>query len=107
MRRRAFDSNNDEIAEGDERPMPQKKNALEELADWLDWTITIGRLSIEVPTNVQCDRHYLLEAFKKAQRIVAELAKVKTLGPNHVTGDISLYGAYANCRAIAEGGAEK
>ena len=42
----------------------------------------------------------------KAQRIVAELAKVNTLGPKHIPGDISLYTAYAKCRAIAEEGAE-
>lgn len=43
----------------------------------------------------------------KAQRIVAELAKVNTLGPKHIPGDISLYTAYAKCRAIAEEGGEK
>ena len=42
----------------------------------------------------------------KAQRIVAELAKVNTLGPKHIPGDISLYTAYAKCRAIAEEGAK-
>ena len=41
----------------------------------------------------------------KAQRIVAELAKVNTLGPKHIPGDISLYTAYAKCRTIAEEGA--
>ena len=40
----------------------------------------------------------------KAQRIIAELAKVNTLGPKHIPGDISLYTAYAKCRAIAEEG---
>lgn len=40
----------------------------------------------------------------KAQRIVAELAKVNTLGPKHIPGDISLYTAYAKCRTIAEEG---
>ena len=40
----------------------------------------------------------------KAARIVAELAKVNTLGPKHIQGDISLYTAYAKCRAIAEEG---
>ena len=40
----------------------------------------------------------------KAARIVAELAKVNTLGPKHIPGDISLYTAYAKCRAIAEEG---
>ena len=40
----------------------------------------------------------------KAQRIIAELAKVSTLGPKHIPGDISLYTAYAKCRAIAEEG---
>ena len=43
----------------------------------------------------------------KAQRIVAELAKVNTLGPKHIPGDISLYTAYAKCRAIAEEGGAK
>ena len=42
----------------------------------------------------------------KAQRIVAELAKVNTLGPKHIPGDISLYTAYAKCREIAEEGAK-
>ena len=43
----------------------------------------------------------------KAQRIVAELAKVNTLGPKHIPGDSSLYTAYAKCRAIAEEGGAK
>ena len=42
----------------------------------------------------------------KAARIVSELAKVNTLGPKHIPGDISLYAAYAKCRAIAEEGAK-
>ena len=42
----------------------------------------------------------------KAARIVAELAKVNTLGPKHIPGDISLYTAYAKCRAVAEEGAK-
>ena len=47
------------------------------------------------------------EDVSKAQRIVAELAKVNTLGPKHIPGDISLYTAYAKCRAIAEEGGAK
>ena len=47
------------------------------------------------------------EDASKAQRIVEELAKVNTLGPKHIPGDISLYTAYAKCRAIAEEGEAK
>lgn len=38
---------------------------------------------------------------RRALEIGAELAKVNTLGPKHIPGDISLYKAYAECRAIA------
>ena len=75
--------------------MKRSTNALAELAkrlkpkgdDWLYFLIDYGDLC-------------------KAARIVAELAKVNTLGPKHIPGDISLYTAYAKCRAVAEEGAK-
>ena len=41
---------------------------------------------------------------ERSTNALAELAKVNTLGPKHIPGDISLYTAYAKCRAIAEEG---
>ena len=74
--------------------IPETKNALAELAGRL------GRVIITHPkTRIYND-------LLKAYRIVAELAKVNTLGPKHIPGDISLYTAYAKCRAIAEEGAK-
>ena len=74
-----------------------KKNALAELAKRLD-IIVFGLVTDGHPCDETID-------IRKAQRIVAELAKVNTLGPKHIPGDISLYAAYAKCRAIAEEGA--
>lgn len=79
-----------------EKTMADNRNALAELAERLDDAIAF----------IQDD--CLLEyktIFDKARRIVAEVAKVNTLGPKHIPGDISLYTAYAKCRAIAEEGA--
>ena len=75
--------------------MADKKNALAELAKRLK------------PKGNDC-LYFLIDYgdLCKAARIVAELAKVNTLGPKHIPGDISLYTAYAKCRAIAEEGAE-
>ena len=76
--------------------MERSTNALEELAE---------RLSPrgETKTLLLVNGRDII----KAQRIVAELAKVNTLGPKHIPGDISLYTAYAKCRAIAEEGGAK
>ena len=43
---------------------------------------------------------------ERSTNALAELAKVKTLGPKHIPGDISLYTAYAKCCAVAEEGAK-
>ena len=75
--------------------MERSTNALAELAKWLECDIRM----IEFGNVAQ------LKRLRKVKRIVAELAKVNTLGPNHIPGDISLYTAYAKCRAIAEEGA--
>ena len=74
--------------------MADKKNALAELAKRLK------------PKGNDC-LYFLIDYgdLCKAARIVSELAKVNTLGPKHIPGDISLYTAYAKCRAIAEEGA--
>ena len=72
--------------------MERSTNALAELAKWLEIDIRM----IEFGNVAQ------LKRFRKVKRIVAELAKVNTLGPKHIPGDISLYTAYAKCRAIAE-----
>ena len=74
--------------------MERSTNALAELAKRLELDIRM----IEFGNVAQ------LKRFRKAKRIVAELAKVNTLGPKHIPGDISLYTAYAKCRAIAEEG---
>ena len=74
--------------------MERSNNALAELAKWLECDIRM----IEFGNVAQ------LKRFRKVKRIVAELAKVNTLGPKHIPGDISLYTAYAKCRAIAEEG---
>ena len=76
---------------------PNTKDALAELAKWLECDIRM----IEFGNVAQ------LKRFRKVKRIVAELAKVNTLGPKHIPGDISLYTAYAKCRAIAEEGEAK
>ena len=74
--------------------MERSNNALAELA------VRLGRVIIPHPkTRIYND-------LLKAARIVAELAKVNTLGPKNIPGDISLYTAYAKCRAIAEEGAK-
>ena len=72
--------------------MPEERNALAELADELE------RFSAENKGLFARRKHLILH---RASRIIAELAKVSTLGPKHIPGDISLYKAYANCRAIA------
>ena len=74
--------------------MERSTNALAELAKRLELDIRM----IEFGNVAQ------LKRFRKVKRIVAELAKVNTLGPKHIPGDISLYTAYAKCRAIAEEG---
>ena len=80
-----------------ERPMADtKKNALAELAKRLD-IIVFGLVTDGHPCDETID-------IRKAQRIVAELANVNTLGPKHIPGDIYLYTAYAKCRVIAEEG---
>ena len=76
--------------------MSETKNALAELAKRLEFDIRM----IEFCNVAQ------LKRFRKTKRIVEELAKVNTLGPKHIPGDISLYTAYAKCRAIAEEGAK-
>ena len=76
--------------------MERSTNALAELAKRLELDIRM----IEFGNVAQ------LKRFRKVKRIVAELAKVNTLGPKHIPGDISLYTAYAKCRAIAEEGAK-
>ena len=76
--------------------MERSTNALAELAKWLECDIRM----IEFGNVAQ------LKRFRKVKRIVVELAKVNTLGPKHIPGDISLYTAYAKCRAIAEEGAK-
>jgi hypothetical protein len=75
--------------------MERSTNALAELAEDLE----------EIVRDTKSD--FYTTAISKAQRIVAELAKVNTLGPKHIPGDISLYTAYAKCRAIAEEGGAK
>ena len=77
--------------------MERSTNALAELAKRLELDIRM----IEFGNVAQ------LKRFRKVKRIVAELAKVNTLGPKHIPGDISLYTAYAKCRAIAEEGDSK
>lgn len=77
--------------------MSETKNALAELAKRLEFDIRM----IEFGNVAQ------LKRFRKTKRIVSELAKVNTLGPKHIPGDISLYAAYAKCRAIAEEGEAK
>ena len=76
--------------------MERSTNALAELAKRLELDIRM----IEFGNVAQ------LKRFRKVKRIVAELAKVNTLGPKDIPGDISLYTAYAKCRAIAEEGAK-
>ena len=72
--------------------MSDTKNALAELTKDLE----------EIVRDTKSD--FYTTAISKAQRIIEELAKVNTLGPTHIPGDISLYTAYAKCRAIAEEG---
>lgn len=71
----------------------ESKNALAELAEDLE----------EIVRDTKSD--FYTTAISKTARIVSELAKVNTLGPKHIPGDISLYAAYAKCRVIAEEGA--
>lgn len=73
--------------------MERSTNALSELAERLDYLVRFVSIGVDY--------------FHKAHRIIAELAKVNTLGPKHIPGDISLYTAYAKCRAIAEEGEAK
>ena len=68
----------------------KERNALAELAKRLD-----TRKSKDFIVRV--DGHDV----SLARRIIAELAKVRTLGPKHIPGDISLYKAYTECYAIA------
>lgn len=75
--------------------MERSTNALAELAEDLE----------EIVRDTKSD--FYTTAISKAQRIVAELAKVNTLGPKYIPGDISLYTAYAKCHAIAEEGDSK
>ena len=75
--------------------MERSTNALAELAKWLECDIRM----------IEFGNVAHLKRLRKVKRIVAELAKVNTLGPKHIPGDISLYTAYAKCRAIAEEGA--
>ena len=77
--------------------MERSTNALAELAKRLELDIRM----IEFSNVAQ------LKRFRKTKRIVEELAKVNTLGPKHIPGDISLYAAYAKCRAVAEEGEAK
>ena len=76
--------------------MERSNNALAELAKWLECDIRM----------IEFGNVTHLKRLRKVKRIVAELAKVNTLGPKHIPGDISLYTAYAKCRAIAEEGAK-
>ena len=79
--------------------MTDAKNALAEIAEVMDTPVDMASIHDRglVVLNAQ-----QFSAYQKAQRIVEELAKVNTLGPKHIPGDISLYTAYAKCRAIAE-----
>ena len=83
--------------------MERSTNALAELAEVMDKPVDMASIhdSGLVVLNAR-----QFNAYQKAQRIVAELAKVNTLGPKHIPGDISLYTAYAKCRAVAEEGAK-
>ena len=91
--------------------MPEKKNALEELAKRLRNGLYIN------PNDKRFDGPVIVRTLDAndvlaAQRIVADLAKANTLVPKHGPVDISLYRAYKlykvyeNCRAIAEEGAD-
>lgn len=92
------------IAQRKELLMPDKKNALEELAKRLRNGLYIN------PNDKRFDGPVIVRTLDAndvlaAQRIVAEVAKVKTLGPKHIPGDVGLYKAYTKIRAIAEEGA--
>ena len=82
--------------------MPETKNALAELAERLD-IIVFGLVIDGHPCDETID-------IRKAQRIVAELAKVMPRymagKPGHSFIEIEAYKAYRNCYAIAKGGAE-
>ena len=82
--------------------MLESRNALAELAKRLRGVHKIGDYNGVLYEKTS----FSIEDICKAMRIVAELAKVNTLGPKHIPGDISLYTAYARCRAIAEEGAK-
>ena len=79
-----------------------KKNALAELAKRLD-IIVFGLVTDGHPCDETID-------IRKAQRIVAELAKVMpnymAWKPGHSFIETEAYKAYRNCLAIAEEGAE-
>ena len=85
--------------------MLESRNALAELAKRLRNGLYIN------PNDKRFDGPVIVRTLDAndvlaAQCIVAELAKVNTIGPKHIPGDISLYAAYAKCRAIAEEGAK-
>lgn len=79
--------------------MPDNRNALAELAEWMDGQVD----AFPVMSNqfTEQDMRDRLNA-RKVQRIVAELAKVgywKSTGRPHFEDAVS---AVSNCRAIAE-----
>ena len=82
--------------------MTDAKNALAELAERLD-IIVFGLVTDGHPCDETID-------IRKAQRIVAELAKVKDtnwLGGHNYPDPNSASVAVSNCRAIAEEGGAK
>ena len=74
------------------------KNALAELA-----TNLIDAMTAIVETGLIADRH--VDAISHAQRIVAELAKVRINSLGGPYDENETYAAISNCRAIAEEGA--
>ena len=83
--------------------MERSTNALAELAEVMDKPVDMASIHDRGLVVLNARQ---FNAYQKAQRIVAELAKVNTLGPKHIPGDISLYTAYAKCCAVAEEGAK-
>ena len=79
--------------------MADKRNALAELAKWLECDIRM----IEFGNVAQ------LKRLRKVKRIVVELAKVMPSymdgKPGHSFIETEAYKAYRNCREIAEEGA--
>ena len=73
-----------------------KRNALAELAKWLECDIRM----IEFGNVAQ------LKRFRKTKRIVAELAKVEYGGDGHIRYWTDTEIKLKNCRAIAEEGAK-